>query len=142
MSLFADQGREHLRASYREAWHKWRAGLPLQPLEAQIAAVLGEHPEYQGLLEDSDSLIRDFPVEAGGVNPFLHLSLHLALREQVGTDRPAGISAVHRRLAARLGSAHAAEHAMLEILAEALWEAQRSGRPPDEHAYIEQLRRL
>ena len=70
------------------------------------------------------------------------MGLHLAIREQVSTDRPAGISAIHRELAARAGGAHAAEHRMIEPLAEALWEAQRSGRAPDELAYLERLRRL
>jgi hypothetical protein len=142
VSLFAEQSREQLRASYREAWRKWREGLPLQPLEAQIAAVVGEHPEYQSLIEAADSHSREFPIEAGDTNPFLHLGMHLALREQVGTDRPPGIAAIHQRLARRLGSAHAAEHAMIEPLATALWEAQRSGRLPDEAAYLERLRRL
>jgi hypothetical protein len=91
---------------------------------------------------DKAALAADFSPEGGRQNPFLHMGLHLAIREQVSTDRPAGIALVHRNLAARLGDAHAAEHAMLEPLAEALWQAQRSGLPPDERAYLERLTRL
>ena len=124
---------------YLEAWRKYQARLPLEPLEGQIAAVIAEHPEYLPVLEASAALEADFTPEGGRENPFLHMGLHLAIREQVATDRPAGIARIYRELAARLGDAHAAEHAMLERLAETLWEAQRRGGLPDEQRYIERL---
>lgn len=128
---------------YLEAWRKFSAKQPLEPLEAQIAAVISEHPEYLVWIEAGDSALdAEFSPESGRQNPFLHMGLHLAIREQVATDRPQGIQQIHRELAARLGDAHAAEHAMLEPLAEALWEAQRNGRAPDERAYLERLRTL
>ncbi len=142
MPLFAGQNREQLRRLYLEAWRKFTAQERLEPLEAQIAAVIAEHPEYRPLLESPAALVAEFTPEGAQQNPFLHLGLHLAIREQVATDRPAGIAAIHRRLTQRLGDAHAAEHAMLERLAEALWEAQRSGAMPDEQRYLERLRRL
>ncbi len=70
------------------------------------------------------------------------MGFHLALREQVATDRPKGIADIHRKLATKMGDAHTAEHAMLEPLAETLWEAQRNNRMPDELAYLERLRKL
>jgi hypothetical protein len=143
MSLFAGQSREQLRRRYLDAWRKFSAQERLEPLETQLAAVIAEHPEYIGWLESGDAaLLADFTPEDGRENPFLHLGLHLAIREQVATDRPAGIALVHRQLARRSESAHAAEHRMIEPLAETLWEAQRSGLAPDELAYLERLRRL
>jgi hypothetical protein len=143
MAVFAGEGREQMRHRYLEAWRKFSAREPLEPLEAQLAAVIAEHPEYIGWLESGDNaLTAEFTPEAGRENPFLHMGLHLAIREQVSTDRPAGISAIHRELATRAGSAHEAEHRMIEPLALALWEAQRSGGAPDELAYLERLRRL
>jgi Domain of unknown function (DUF1841) len=143
MTFFAGEGREQMRRRYFEAWRKFSAREPLEPLEGQLAAVIAEHPEYIGWLESGDSaLAAEFTPEGGRENPFLHLGLHLAIREQVSTDRPAGITALHRELATRAGSAHEAEHRMIEPLAEALWEAQRSGHAPDELAYLERLRRL
>jgi len=128
---------------YLEAWRKFSAKLPLEPLEAQLAAVIAEHPEYLQWIEAGDAAIAaEFTPESGRQNPFLHMGLHLALREQVATDRPAGIAEVHRKLAAKLASAHSAEHAMLEPLAETLWEAQRDNRMPDEQVYLERLRLL
>ena len=134
--------REGLRAFYLEAWRKRRQGLPAEPLEIQVADVIEQHPEYQALLErGDDALERDWTPEDGESNPFLHMGLHLGLREQVATDRPAGIAAIHRQLAARLGG-HEAEHRMAECLAEALWHAQRNNSLPDEVSYMEALRRI
>jgi hypothetical protein len=143
MPFFHDQDRSGLRRHYLEAWRKNRAGLPLEPLEHQLVTVIEQHPEYHALFEaDAQALGRDYTPESGESNPFLHLGLHLAIREQVATDRPAGIAAVHRDLSHRLGDVHEAEHRMLEKLGEALWFGQRSGRPPDETAYLESLRQL
>jgi hypothetical protein len=143
MPFFHDQGRASLRRMYVEAWRKHRESLPVEPVEDQIIRVVELHPEYSPLLESgSDALERDYTPEEGQTNPFLHMALHLAIREQVATDRPAGIAIVHRSLTARLGDVHDAEHAMIERLGEALWNAQRSGLPPDEAKYLESLRRL
>ena len=143
MPFFHDQGRSSLRRMYLEAWRKHRESLPVEPVEDQIIRVVSLHPEYAKLLEaDPAALDREYSPEAGQTNPFLHMGLHLAIREQVATDRPAGIAAVHRSLAARLGDVHEAEHAMIERLGGALWSAQRAGLPPDEAQYLESLRRL
>ena len=142
MPFFHDQGRSSLRRMYVEAWRKHQHGLPVEPVEDQIVRVIEWHPEYAGVLEaGDDALEQDYTPESGRTNPFLHMGLHLAIREQVATDRPRGIVEVHRTLVQRLGDAHAAEHAMIECLGEALWQAQRSGRAPDEAAYLEALRR-
>ena len=143
MPIFHDQDRSSLRRSYIEAWRKRREALPLEPLEHQIADVVELHPEYHPVLDqDTDALQRDYAPEGGQSNPFLHMGMHLAIREQVSTNRPAGIAAIHAALAARLGSVHEAEHRMIECLGEALWRSQRSGLPPDEAAYLEALRRI
>jgi hypothetical protein len=143
MPVFAGQNREQMRHLYLEAWRKFSAKAPLEPLEAQLAAVISEHPEYIAWLESGEeALAADFTPEGGRENPFLHMGLHLAIREQVATDRPRGIADMHRKLSTRLGDAHKAEHSMLEPLAQALWEAQRSGQAPDEQAYLERLKSL
>jgi hypothetical protein len=143
MAIFAGQSREQLRRAYLEAWRKFNARQPLEPLEAQLAAVIAEHPEYVRWLEAGDAaLAAEFTPERGETNPFLHMGLHLAIREQVATDRPKGIAEIHRRLTAKFADPHAAEHAMLEPLGQTLWEAQRANRMPDEQVYLERLRML
>ena len=143
MPVFSGQTREQLRQMYRSAWRKYTARQPLEPLEGQVAAVIAEHPEYVPLLESgAQALSADYTPEGGRENPFLHMGLHLAIREQVATDRPTGIASIHQALSQRLGDPHTAEHAMLELLAETLWEAQRAGRAPDEQRYLDRLRKL
>ncbi|QIT54721.1 DUF1841 family protein [Aquisalimonas sp. 2447] len=135
--------RATLRRQYLDAWRKYRDGEPCTPLETMIGTVVAEHPEYHALLEDPDQAVdADWQPEGGATNPFLHMGLHLALREQVAGDRPAGIRAVHERLTRKLGDHLDAEHRMMEPLAEAMWNAQRSGGMPDEQAYLAALRGL
>ena len=135
--------RDTLRRYLAAAWHKSEAGLALEPLERQIAALVHEHPEYQPLLAEPNAAIEhDYSPEGNEGNPFLHLGLHLALLEQVTTDRPPGIRDHYQRLVKRTGDVHTAEHLAMECLAQALWEAQRAQRQPDEAAYIECLARL
>ena len=132
--MFGSHTREQLRASYAQAWHKRQEGSPLTPLETMIADVVGLHPDYQPLLKGADH-------GSPGENPFLHMGLHMAVREQLSIDRPPGIRDLRARLQGRYGDAHAAEHALMEALAETLWEAQSAGRPPDEVLYLERARR-
>ena len=135
------QDRNELRQMYADAWQKHCDKLPLSPLEAQIADVIAMHPEYHGDVT-GDDLNRDYTPDGGQTNPFLHMGLHLGIREQVSTNRPAGIAAIHKTLAAKSGDVHAAEHEMSECLAETLWDAQNSNQPPDEAKYLERLRHL
>jgi hypothetical protein len=104
--------------------------------------VISEHPEYHVIVESAAADLANYSPRSGQLNPWLHMGLHLAVREQVATNRPAGIAELHAKLAASAGGAHEAEHRMLEVLAEQLWEAQRGGKPPDENAYLERLKKL
>ncbi len=136
--MIFSQDRNELRSMYAEAWKKFNAELPLTPLEAQIANVVGEHPEYHVAVSGAE-LEKDYTPAGGETNPFLHMGLHLGIREQVATNRPAGIAAIFRELAEHLGDAHQAEHRMIDCLAETLWEAQSQNRAPDELKYVQKL---
>ena len=127
------------RSAWREAWQRHEQRLPLEPLQLQMVDVITLHGEYHALLRDA---AHEPEGTDAGANPFLHLGLHLALREQLGTNRPAGIAALLQRLLQRGASRHEAEHRMIAVLSEALWQAQRAGRAPDEQAYLEALQRL
>lgn len=142
MPIFDSYTREQLRQTYAEAWRKHLARSPLTPLEAMIADVIGAHPEFQALVNDPDAALAYEPgISGSGENPFLHMGLHLAVREQVSIDRPPGVRDALHQLQARCGDAHRGEHALMEALAEALWEAQRAGKPPDEGDYLTLARR-
>jgi hypothetical protein len=126
---------------YVDAWRKSCAGEILSALESQIAEVIRDHPEYQPSMS-TESLEASYSPEGGQTNPFLHMGLHLAVREQVQTNRPPGIAEVFAQLLAKSTDRHAAEHQALDCLAEALWTAQSNNTAPDEQAYLECLRRL
>jgi hypothetical protein len=143
MPIFADQSREQLRQMYLASWRKFQAREPLSPLEGQVAAVIAEHPEYIAWLQSGQEVLSaDFTPDGGRENPFLHMGMHLAIREQLSTNRPAGFAALHHQLCAHFGNAHDAEHALLTPLGEALWEAQRAGRAPDEMQYLRKVQAL
>lgn len=136
------QSRDEIRQIYLTVWNKLQARSLLEPMESVIAEVIEQHPEYHDHLNDSDDVKeRDFTPEAGQTNPFLHMGMHIALREQASTDRPSGINAVYQQLVSSRGQ-HQAEHAMMECLGEALWNSQRNNQPPDESLYLECLRKL
>lgn len=135
------QDRNELRQMYRDAWAKSQRKAPLSPLEAQIVAVVELHPEYHDDIESAD-LEQEYTPDGGRSNPYLHMGLHLGIREQVATDRPTGIRKVFDTLARQLGDAHDAEHRMIDCLAETLWEAQSKKVAPDDKNYLQRLNRL
>jgi hypothetical protein len=131
-----------VRRFFCEAWRKRREGTPLTPLETLAADWVDQHPEYHGELADVDAaLAAIYDVESGRTNPFLHLSMHLSISEQVSIDQPRGIRQAVELLAARRGSMHEAQHEAMECLGEMMWTSQRSGLPPDGERYIECVRR-
>ncbi len=136
------QSRDEVRRVYLNVWRKMQQQQLLEPMEAVIADVIGAHPEYHDLLDgDADLTQRDFLPEQGQTNPFLHMGMHITLREQAQSDRPAGIRQIHRQLAASKGQ-HEAEHAMMECLGAVLWNAQRNNTLPDESEYLDCLKKL
>jgi len=134
--------RDEARRFLIGAWAKRRAREPLSPLEQMAAELIALHPEYHPIVEAPDRhLDRDWQPEGGEANPFLHLSLHLAVAEQLAIDQPPGIRAEFERIRTARGDEHAALHALLECLGEVVWTAQRHGTPPDAQLYLACLAR-
>lgn len=132
--------RDAYRQAFYTVWQKYQKKLPLDPVETQLAEIIALHPEYHRLLEKPDSCQQqEFSLEE---NPFLHMSLHIALREQLRMDRPQGISKIFADLTARDVSQHDAEHSMMECLAQMIWQAQQTGQAPQEQDYLDKLTRL
>jgi hypothetical protein len=131
--------RDEVREMFFGAWRKYREGLPLAGIEAAALDVILQHPEYHAVLEArSRTRDKDYTDET---NPFLHMSLHLALEEQLSIDQPPGIAHRLQALVSKFHDRHEALHQGLECLAEMLWRAQRDGTPPDAAAYLSCLER-
>jgi hypothetical protein len=131
-----------VRRFFCETRRKQLEQLPLSPMEASAADLITQHPEHFDALADvAAALAAVYEVEAGHTNPFLHLAMHLSITEQVAIDQPSGIRQAHALLTRRLGSAHEAQHQVMECLGEMIWTSQRSGLPPDGESYLECVRR-
>jgi len=124
------------------SWNKYQHKQPMLPLENEIAQVILAHPEYHKIIADNKSQDHTYYPEFGETNPFLHMGLHLAVREQIGTNRPIGIELVYKNLMSKYKDALTVEHLMMDQLAECLWLAQKNDTPPDESAYLDRLSHL
>lgn len=138
--------RQQLRAHrqvFWDAWQKAQADLPLNALEVRVARVIQMHQEYHCFFTDMDDFLeRDFQLD-DGMNPYLHLSLHLALEEQAATKHPPEMArALYHLITVDGLERHEALHKILEILAESVYESQRTGGEPDVLDYAEQLKGL
>jgi hypothetical protein len=136
-----------VRRFFCDAWAKHRRGSLLTPIEAIAVDWITRHPEYHADLSDAETAVaREFRIDDGRTNPFLHLAMHLAIAEQLSIDQPPGIVAAYRRLVTRRGDEHAAAHAVMECLGEIVWTAQRSGAPMPPDAltahYVQCIERL
>ena len=128
---------EQVRRFFCDAWAKSRAGQPLEAIETLAAGWIAEHPEWHADLADADAAVaRAYDEGAVGGNPFLHLSMHLAISEQCSIDQPRGIRQAVELLARRRGSLHAAHHEVMQCLGQMLADAQSHRRPPDGDAYL------
>jgi hypothetical protein len=131
-----------VRKFFCDVYDKHQKAMPLNSMEAVAVDWVTEHPEYFKELSDlPQALAADYSIEAGRSNPFLHLSMHLTIAEQISIDQPRGIKPVFESLRVRLGSAHLAHHHIMECLGRMVWESQRSGLPPDGQAYLDCVRR-
>ena len=134
--------RNEVREFFFAIWSKAQAGSVLTPLEAMALSVVQAHPEYHDVLSNPDRYReREWTPEGGETNPFLHLSVHLAIEEQLSIDQPPGIRSIVQSLESKLGNAMDARHAVMDCLVEQVWQAQRNAVPFNNEAYLDCLRR-
>jgi RecA/RadA recombinase len=132
-----------VRRFFCSVYAKWRDAQPMDALETLASQWVAEHPEYHADFADLEAALdRMYDVENGKINPFLHLAMHLSVSEQCSIDQPHGIRQAVELLAMRRDSLHQAHHDTMEALGRMIWESQRSGCPPDGHAYIDAVQRM
>lgn len=140
--MFVDN-RPDARRYFLQVWQKYQARQRLEPVEGLILDVILAHPEYHELLQRGEEvLFEEYLPEQGRMNPFLHMGMHIAIKEQIQSDRPAGIRELCQELLTRHADEHEMEHSLMECLGESLWLAQRNNSMPDEQAYLESVRAL
>lgn len=142
MAIF-NPTREEVRRFFCDTWKKKMDNHILTPMENLAADWMSEHPEYHSILSKTESALeQDYSPERGETNPFLHLSMHLSISEQISIDQPPGIRKIAEELSQKLGSKHTAQHQMMECLGQIMWEAQREGSQLSPEKYLEALKKL
>ncbi|MFT5520982.1 MAG: hypothetical protein ACI9IA_001582 [Enterobacterales bacterium] len=137
------QDRNQLRRIWFEAWKNHQNKETLIPLHQELINIIKLHPEYHLMLDNPDNYLgKEYLPEFGETNPFLHMSMHQGIHEQLSSDRPTGIRKVYTKLCKKIGDAHETEHAMMEGFAETLWQAQRTGTLPDENQYLKRIKKM
>ncbi|MGE4570611.1 MAG: DUF1841 family protein [Gammaproteobacteria bacterium] len=131
--MLYSQDRTKQRQFLTRSWQKFTNKEPLEPLESLLASIIQIHPEYHALINNVDS---DYFPEQGEVNPFLHINLHLALRDQLFINQPNGIKEAYDKLLTKLKNEHAVEHLMMNCIAEMIFSAQKKNTPMDHQAYF------
>jgi len=134
--------RSQLRKTFFSAWQKKTNNTLLTPLETMITDVIEQHPEYHSLLKNEDTLDKDFSVDGGESNPFLHMSMHITIAEQLSISQPAELKGLYKQLCLKKGDPHEAEHQIMECLGLMLWQAQRNNNNPDNQIYIDCLKKV
>ena len=134
------QDRTELRQMFFTAWQKHQQRQLMEPLEAVVAKIIELHPEYHALLEDKETLDKDYTPEMGQTNPFLHMAMHISIQEQLSTKRPSGIEQLYQSMLNKNKDPHETEHLMMECLGKMLWEAQSMNKMPDESDYLNCLK--
>lgn len=131
-----------VRRFFCAVYAKWLVKDTMDGIETIAALWIAEHPEYHDDLSDADAAVaKNYSVDAGRTNPFLHLSMHLSMSEQCSIDQPRGIQTAIESLTAKLDSLHHAHHIAMEALGTMMWESQRSGQPPNAETYIESIKK-
>jgi hypothetical protein len=137
------QNRAESRAFFYNVWKKQKSRLSLDPLEVIIFDVISTHPEYHCYLDDEKSIYQnDSSAENDKINPFLHMGMHIALKEQINSNKPVGINVIFSKVVSKSVSVHDAEHKMMECLGKSLWKAQLENKLPDENEYLECLENI
>ena len=138
--MFYGETIQETRHIFFSSWEKYQHKKPLLPLEQDIVQVLLAHPEYHHFLQNPGKYHeQSYYPEFGETNPFLHMGLHLAIREQIATDRPVGIATVYNNCLKKYDNPLDVEHVMMDQLAECLWLSQKNNLPPDEDHYLNAL---
>ena len=128
------QDRQKQRKFLANSWQKYTSNKPLEPLEKQLVSIIASHPEYQDLIGNIKS---EYSPEQDEVNPFLHINLHLALRDQLTLNQPKGIKVVHQKLISNYKDSHKVEHLMMECIEEMIYISQKNNTTMDQERYLE-----
>lgn len=132
--MLYSQDRATQRKFLFNAWQKFINKEPLEDLEKKIVEIIDIHKEYQHLINNIEL---DYPLEQNNINPFLHINLHLTLREQLAINQPFGIKQAYDSLVAKLKDSHLAEHLIMDCIVKMISSVQKTGTTINEKEYFD-----
>lgn len=133
------QNRNDYRETFFTVWTKLQQQQPISDtMENIIAQVIKQHPEYHPALADRDNTMdKDYSPEMGDSNPFLHMSMHIGITEQLMVDQPQGIKSLYQQLCSKLKNHHEVDHLIMECLGDMMWQSQQNNSMPDMNRYLQ-----
>lgn len=135
--------RSALRKQYLDAWNKFLHKKVLTPLERQIVTIIQEHPEYQYLFDEPEKFLnKDFDPQLEETNPFLHMSMHAVIKDQIQLNTPKGIHEIYERLMLKYANPVEVEHRIMEAFIPLLWDSMRYQKPFDALLYLDELKKM
>lgn len=130
-----------VRNFFFDTYEKGERNLILTDLEKIAYSTILEHPEYRHVLSNRDKYMgANWLPESGETNPFLHLSMHVSIIEQLSINQPFGVKELYIELCQKYADEHEAQHHVMDCLAEMIWQAQYNNMQPDPQIYLSCLR--
>ena len=135
---------EILRSQMRSEFHRvFRAfrddPAALRGEQFLLGRLLHQHGEWLGLFEQPEPRLLDVP---GEVNPYLHISLHVAVEQQLEADDPPATRHTLARLQRAGLDGHEARHRIMTAVAEEMAAATRNGTGFDTARFVRRLEEL
>jgi hypothetical protein len=133
--------RESNRQRLHEVWVAAKAGRPLAGEEAAYAKAMLDHPEYHNAWEFADQVgAAEYVVD--GANPFLHITVHVIIENQLAQGDPPEVAKTLERLLGQGMGRHGAIHAIAAAFMEVAFPAFQGREPFNTKRYIKKVRRL
>jgi hypothetical protein len=127
------------RRKIQEVWQKAKEEEELSREEDRLAKILLEHREYQEIWE---KIPLNPERETGGVNPYLHVSLHLAIENQIVEENPRQVNRYLSKKLAQGIDRHKIIHEIAAIFCESLFDTLKYQKPFDRIRYIQRLEEM
>ncbi|AGF49226.1 DUF1841 family protein [Candidatus Kinetoplastidibacterium galati] len=132
---------DQARYFFIEVWNKHKLSKTLTPIEKTTIACILEHPQFYKDLDNKESIKNSYNSNFPESNPFLHLSMHLAISEQLLIDQPCGIKAAYNKLITS-NDPHTAIHKIIKCLTLTIQYSQTHRLELDSNKYMNLIKDL
>lgn len=129
------------RQHYGMVWQLALAGAPLTIEQMRLVRVMQEHPEYRSIWDNPEEASAGLE-DLTEPNPFLHVTAHMMVEEQIAGRNPPDVAVVVSRLTRSGDSRHEAIHKVANVLMGEVWDVLAKKREFDREKYVRRLGEL